>query len=138
MRADPVRAIESSAAQQRWRDYRDRGLHTDERIGWLLTRAAERWPEREAVIFEGERLTFARLQAWTLAAAHYLVARGIGPGDRVLWQLPNCLEGLVLHLAAWRIGAVSVPVVPILAATTLSFKSFTPFMFCSSERTSSV
>ena len=41
------------------------------------------------------------------------VSRGIEPGDRVLVQLPNCLEVVVLQLAAWRIGAVAVPVVPI-------------------------
>ncbi len=105
-------ALGSSLAQRR-QDYRDRGLHTDERIGWLPARAAERWPERDAVVFEGRRITFAELHEWILAVAGQLVSRGIERRDRLLWQLPNCLEGLVLHLAAWRIGAVSVPVVPI-------------------------
>lgn len=102
-----------SGLGERLQHYRERGLHTDERIGWLSTRAAERWPDREAVIHEDERLTFARLHDWTLEVARALVEHGIGPGDRLLWQLPNGLEGVVLHLAAWRIGAVSVPVVPI-------------------------
>ena len=93
--------------------YRQRGLRTDERVGWVVTRAAERWPDREAILFEGERLTWRDMWRWVTAVAHDLVAAGITPGDRVLWQLPNCLEGLVLHMAGWRIGAVCVPVVPL-------------------------
>lgn len=96
--------------EDRWRA---RGLHTDERIGWMLTRAAERWPGREAVVFEGQRLTYHELWRWTSAVAADLVERGLRPGDRLLWQLPNCLEAVVLHFAAWRVGAVCVPVVPL-------------------------
>src|SRR5436190_10953952 len=93
--------------------YRQRGLHTDARIGWMLTRAAERWGDREAVVFEGRRITYGQLWRWSTAIAHDLVASGVAPGDRLLWQLPNCLEGLALHMAGWRIGAVCVPVVPL-------------------------
>jgi acyl-CoA synthetase len=42
-----------------------------------------------------------------------MVARGVKRGDRVVVQLPNCLEALVLQAAAFRIGALNVPVVPI-------------------------
>ncbi len=104
---------EATGLDARRQHYRRCGLHTDEQVGWLLTRAAERWPDREAVICEGQRWTFAALHDWTGAVARALVERGIAPGDRLLWQLPNSVEALVLHLAAWRIGAVSVPVVPI-------------------------
>ncbi|MEW6472849.1 MAG: AMP-binding protein [Actinomycetota bacterium] len=92
---------------------RARGLHTDQRIGEVLTRAAERWPEREAVVFEGRRLRYRELARWVTAVASDLVDGGVRPGDRLLWQVPNCLEGLVLHMAGWRIGAVCVPVVPL-------------------------
>ncbi|MGH9037396.1 MAG: AMP-binding protein, partial [Acidimicrobiia bacterium] len=101
----------TAAGRRDW--LRQRGLHTDERIGWVLTRAAERWPAREAIVFEGRRVTYAELGRWVTAVAHNLVAGGLRPGDRFLWQVPNCLEGLVLHMAGWRIGAVCVPVVPL-------------------------
>ncbi|HVW32492.1 MAG TPA: AMP-binding protein [Acidimicrobiia bacterium] len=100
-----------SAARREW--YRARGLHTDERIGWVLTRAADRWPDREALVFEGRRLTYGALQRWVTAVAADLHAAGLRPGDRLLWQLPNSLEGVVLHLAGWRLGLVCVPVVPL-------------------------
>lgn len=101
------------ARSEQWRA---RGLHTDERIGWLLDRAAECWPDGEAIVFDGRRLTYRELWRWTTVVAGELVGRGVAPGDRLLWQLPNSLEGLVLHLAAWRIGAVCVPVVPMYRA----------------------
>jgi acyl-CoA synthetase (AMP-forming)/AMP-acid ligase II len=93
--------------------YYDRGLWSDERIGWTITRAAERWPQGEAIVFGSRRVTYSQLWRWSTRVASDLVAAGIGPGDRVLWQLPNSLEAVALHLAAWRIGAVSVPVVPL-------------------------
>ena len=85
----------------------------DNSVGWFATRAAERWPRMEFAEFAGRRITFAELAAWVEAVASDLVSRGIHPGDRVLVQLPNCLEVIVLQLATWRIGAVAVPVVPI-------------------------
>jgi len=92
---------------------RRRGLETDEEIGGLLRSAAALWPNREAVVFGTTRLTFAGLHRWSERVAADLVQAGVSPGDRILWQVPNSLEGLVLHLAGWRIGAVCVPVVPL-------------------------
>lgn len=39
-----------------------------------------------------------------------LRAGGVGAGDAVAWQLPNCVEVDVLYRACWRLGAVAVPV----------------------------
>lgn len=107
----PAGGVEANITlQEHWRA---RGLHTDERIGWMLTRAAERWPRREAMVFEGQRITYHDLWRWCSGVAEDLLQGGLRPGDRLLWQLPNCLEAVVLHFAAWRVGAVCVPVVPL-------------------------
>jgi acyl-CoA synthetase (AMP-forming)/AMP-acid ligase II len=92
--------------------YRTRGLRTDERIGWMLSRAAERWPERTALVCDGRRYTYAELSRWVTRLAVQLVESGVRPGDRLLWQLPNSAEALAVHLAGWRAGALCVPVVP--------------------------
>jgi acyl-CoA synthetase len=92
--------------------YRARGLRSDERIGWLLSRAADRWGERTALVCEDTRLSYAQLSRWVTRVAAWLVDAGIASGDRLLWQLPNSMEAVVLHLAGWRIGALCVPVVP--------------------------
>jgi len=86
---------------------------SEDSIGLHAERAATTWPRFEFAELDGRRLTFEELGAWVRRAAAELVSRGIEPGDRVLVQLPNCLEVIVLQLAAWRIGAVAVPVVPI-------------------------
>lgn len=92
--------------------YRSLGLRTDERIGWTLSRAADRWPGRTALVCEDSRLTYLELWRWVTATARALHEGGLRPGDRLLWQLPNSVEAVVLHMAAWRIGALCIPVVP--------------------------
>jgi len=42
-------------------------------------------------------------------AAHFLLARGLGPGDRFSLHLGNCPEFLVFWLAAAKTGTVMVP-----------------------------
>ena len=93
--------------------YRSRGLWTDARIGLNITRGAEQWGDWDALVYEGRRWSYRSLWRWVTAIAHDLVAMGVGPGDRLVWQLSNKVEALVLHLAAWRIGALCVPVIPI-------------------------
>ncbi|MEO3859573.1 class I adenylate-forming enzyme family protein [Acrocarpospora sp. B8E8] len=93
--------------------YRDLGLWTEQRIGLLLDSAAATWPDREYLLFEGRRLTYAELADWVRSVGSDLVRRGVGRGDRVLVYLPNTLESIVAQLAAWRIGAVAVPVITI-------------------------
>ena len=82
-------------------------------VGLYAQRAAERWRELEFAELSGRRISFGELSTWVERIAGDFVSRGVEPGDRVLVQLPNCLEVIVLQLAAWRIGAVAVPVVPI-------------------------
>jgi acyl-CoA synthetase (AMP-forming)/AMP-acid ligase II len=84
-----------------------------DQLGWLASAAAERWPNREFAVLEDRRLSYTELSEWTDAVARDLVAQGVRRNDNVLVHLPNCLEVIVLQLAAWRIGAVSVPVVSI-------------------------
>src|SRR5689334_18661836 len=93
--------------------YEALGLWTDTAPGWLTDLAGRRWPAREFALFDGRRVTFGELARWVDKTARDLVSRGIGAGDLILVQAPNRLEVAVLQLAAWRIGAVVVPVVPI-------------------------
>lgn len=93
--------------------YRAAGLWTDETVAGLLTERAAEHPGRELFVFEGRRISYGEFESWTRAVAADMAARGVRPGDRVLIQLPNCLEALVMQVAAFRAGAVDVPVVPI-------------------------
>jgi acyl-CoA synthetase len=85
----------------------------NERIGYLLRDQASRTPDRELFVFEGRRVSYGEFDAWVTTVASDLVRRGVRRGDRVMVQLPNCLEALVLQVAAFRIGAIDMPVIPI-------------------------
>ena len=77
-----------------------------------LRRAAARWPDRTALVFDetAEVLTFSELAARVDRFAAALAATGIGPGDRVGIMLPNRVEWPLAWLGLARLGAVMVPV----------------------------
>ena len=52
-------------------------------LGATLSRAAQRWPDRTALVFEGRRWNFRQWNAEANRAAHAFAARGIARGDRV-------------------------------------------------------
>ena len=93
--------------------YLDSGLWTDDRVGDLISRRAAQFPDRELFVFEDRRVNYGQFETWVHSVATDIVGHGVSPGDCVVVQLPNCLEALVLQVAAFRIGAVTVPVIPI-------------------------
>jgi acyl-CoA synthetase (AMP-forming)/AMP-acid ligase II len=103
----------TSHSTDRTEGYLSRQEWTADQLGTLLDRNAQRWPDREYVSFGEQRLTFAQMRDRVAVVARDLVDAGVGHGDRILIQVPNRLEALVLQLAAYRIGAVDVPVIPI-------------------------
>jgi acyl-CoA synthetase (AMP-forming)/AMP-acid ligase II len=84
-----------------------------DRVGQLTAAAARRWPDREVARLGDQAITFAGLHRWAETLGTDLVRGGVRTGDRVMLMLPNCLEVLAATTAAWHIGAVAVPVVPI-------------------------
>ena len=77
-----------------------------------LRRAAARWPDRAALVFDETResLTFSKLAARVDGVAAALAGAGIGPGDRVGIMLPNRAQWPLAWLGLARIGAVTVPI----------------------------
>jgi amino acid adenylation domain-containing protein len=70
-------------------------------------------PSHPAAKDERQELTFGQLRDAAGALAAGLIARGVGPGDRVALQLPNSVDFLVNALGCLWVGAIFVP----LAAT---------------------
>jgi acetyl-CoA synthetase len=56
-----------------------------------------------------ETLTFRELSEWSSRFAHWLAARGIGPGDRVAIMLEPSLPFYAALFGAIRRGAIAVP-----------------------------
>ncbi|WP_053760602.1 non-ribosomal peptide synthetase [Streptomyces sp. AS58] len=69
-----------------------------------------RTPGATAVVFEGERLTYAELDARAEALAGRLRARGAGPGAFVAVAVPRSAELMVALLGVLKSGAAYLPV----------------------------
>ncbi len=66
-------------------------------------------PEREALVFEGRRITYRELNDRVNRLASALGQLGVGRGDRVAVLQVNCNEHVEAYFAAARLDAVYVP-----------------------------
>ncbi|MDL4816399.1 FadD3 family acyl-CoA ligase [Actinomadura opuntiae] len=79
-------------------------------IAAMAAAAAERFPDRTAVVDGAARVSYARLHEEARRFGAALVASGVGPGDRVgIWAF-NSREWIVALLGLHQAGAVLVPV----------------------------
>jgi len=78
-------------------------------MGDLLAHWAARAPDRAAIVFGAETLTFADLDARADRLAHRFRERGVGVGDLVTVALPNSVEFFAACFAVWKLGAVPQP-----------------------------
>jgi long-chain acyl-CoA synthetase len=70
-------------------------------------------PGAPAVLFKGRAISWGELEAASDALAVALSGFGIAKGDRVAVLLPNCPQFFVVEFAAWKLGAVLVPLNPV-------------------------
>jgi fatty-acyl-CoA synthase len=77
-------------------------------LGQMVDRAAAQRPDREAIVFKKERVTYAELKRRADDFARGLLALGLGPGDHVVLWMPNRVEWAVANLGLAKIGAVTV------------------------------
>ncbi|CAH0173080.1 AMP-binding protein [Roseomonas sp. CECT 9278] len=76
-------------------------------------------PRTDAV---AEAVSFDALHATSCRVAQVLRAQGIGRGDRVAILLPQGPEAVIALLAAWRLGAIAVPLARMLDGPALAFR----------------
>src|SRR5258708_14786884 len=74
---------------------------------------------RKALVFEGREYSSGELRQMQLRLAAALVGMGVGRGDRVAVITPNCPEVGITYAATWRIGAVTVPILFLLAQSEI-------------------
>ncbi|MFD8235432.1 amino acid adenylation domain-containing protein [Streptomyces sp. NPDC059696] len=72
-------------------------------------RAADRDPQRVALVAHGATMTFAELRDRSRALAGVLAARGIGPERTVGLAIPRSLDWIAALFAVLRVGAAYVP-----------------------------
>ena len=88
-------------------------------ISNLVAHHARYRPQASALTFGDLTLDWRQLDARTSRLAHALQAAGVGQGDRVVTVLGNCLEMIDIYWACARMGAVAVPLSPLLMESGL-------------------
>ena len=75
----------------------------------LLKKHTQNCPEKEAIIFEGQAISFSEVRDKALGWANYLKTKGIARGDKVALFLPNTPETIYSFLGIFCLGACVVP-----------------------------
>ncbi|MGZ8761826.1 MAG: AMP-binding protein [Acidimicrobiia bacterium] len=94
--------------------YRAEGWWTDDTLGGTVDASFHAHPDLAVRIWSDTRpaqTTIGAVAQQARALAGGLLARGIGPGDVVAFQLPNWLEAAVAFYAVALTGATLVPIV---------------------------
>ena len=90
---------------------------------------ADKWArtDRIALIVKGKdgarrNMSFKELTRQSNRLANTLVAHGLGHGDRIGLLLPQCPETAISHIAAYKIGAIAVPLASLFGVDALLYR----------------
>jgi long-chain acyl-CoA synthetase len=82
---------------------------------------AAKYPDRPAIIFLGEKFTYARLQDLIYRFATALKRLGVRKGDKVMLYITNSAQWVIAFFGIQKIGAVVVPVAPIYTSFEIEY-----------------
>jgi acyl-CoA synthetase (AMP-forming)/AMP-acid ligase II len=119
--------------------YEAAGWWTRETIGDLLARGLRTAPGTDFRVHSAVRPwsgTFGDVELVARRLAAGLRSRGVGPGDVVVFQLPNWMEAAAVFWASAFLGAVVVPVVHFYGRKELGYilGAVKPRVFVTAER----
>jgi long-chain acyl-CoA synthetase len=87
----------------------------------LFENSVRRAPDKVALVFEGQRFSYAQIDSQAARLAAVLQQRGVRRGDRVASFLDNSVEAVVSLYAALKCGAVFMPVNPLTKRDKLAY-----------------
>lgn len=87
----------------------------------LIEDGIRRYGQYDYCYFEGKWWTNVELNETANKLSNALKKLGVERGDRVVTQLPNCVEIFVTFNAVYKMGAVMVPMNPILRPDQISY-----------------
>ena len=88
-------------------------VSNDRTLYQALTRSIAKHSKRKALTFGDETLTYADVGARVERLARGLRSLGVGPGEKIAFLLPNCLDAPIVFFAPAALGAVIVPINPV-------------------------
>ena len=87
----------------------------------LLESACRKFPEKDAVVYGEQRLSYRELEAASRRAADVFRREGVRRGDRVAVMTYNSPGFLIAAFGIWRAGGVLVPVNHKLTASEVEY-----------------
>jgi len=81
----------------------------------------EKYPNRPAIIYLGEKFTYTRLRNLINRFATALNRLGVRKGDKVMLYITNSAQWVISFFAIQKIGAVVVPVAPIYTSFEIEY-----------------
>jgi len=89
--------------------------------GEILARQARKIPGKTALVFEGKNFSYRELNARVNRLSHALLEENVKQGDKVAFVLYNGNESLESYFAAFKLGAVAVPLNYRLAPAEMEY-----------------
>jgi len=119
---DVSSVYESKPWLERYADHVPKELPLPEKsmVG-LFEESVKRVPDRDAVRYFDESISYGELNDLADRFASLLAARGVEKGDRVAVYTQNNPQFLVAQYGAWKRGAVVVPINPMLKKKELDY-----------------
>jgi long-chain acyl-CoA synthetase len=84
---------------------------------------ADRYHEKTAILFLGEKITYGRLVDLIERFSSGLISLGLDAREHIILYLPNSPQWIIAWLAIQRIGAVACPITPIYTSYDLRYIS---------------
>lgn len=89
-------------------------------LGTILDNAAASYGQRDAVVFQNNRISYSQLKVLAETLAASLRKRGVQPGDRVSIMLPNLPQTFIAFWGVMKAGAVAVMTNPLYMESELT------------------
>ena len=105
------------------RRYRERGYWVDQSLAQEYRLVLKRYADRVALIDRARVITYAELDGLSTNLALNLLAAGMTPLDRIVVQLPNVAEFVILYVALQKIGCI-----PVAALATHRYAEISQFV----------
>jgi len=82
---------------------------------------ADKYPDRPAIIYLGEKFTYTRLRNLINRFASALNRLGVRKGDKVVLYITNSAQWVIAFFGIQKMGAVVVPVAPIYTSFEIEY-----------------
>ncbi|MCC7166636.1 MAG: AMP-binding protein [Rhodospirillales bacterium] len=92
--------------------YRAKGYWQGITLPEMVARSAAKFPDKVALVDGARRLTYAELCRAVDDLACALVRQGLAPRERVVFQMPNSAEMVIVFLALLKAGVIPVMSLP--------------------------